>query len=253
MNMNRRGGATTAIVACVALVLVGGLVWYFVSDPFHTKVNDQINQMTKWTPEQIAKDPVNYLNYCEAEATKAVEKLKASTIQLEMSRNQFKTLKTKYEDQVNNGSKAVRELAAAYSSAEAANAFPVQWQNKSFEKDDAKKGILRLSRQIESTKKLLAQVESGLANLSVQEKKIDDAKAAAQEQLAQITQSREMLKVNALSDTLKKQLVDMQGVLVATVNIASEKPTVPTLDQLADQGVSSVDEAEFQKALNAAK
>src|SRR5438552_14869923 len=76
MNMRRRGGAMTAIVACVAVVLVGGVVWYFVSDPFHTRVNAQLDQMTKWTPEQIAKDPVMYLNFCEEQTKKAIEQLK---------------------------------------------------------------------------------------------------------------------------------------------------------------------------------
>src|SRR5438067_2461697 len=116
MNMNRRGGAMTSVVAVVAIAVVALGAWYLVSEVFRTKVNSQLDQMTKWTPEQIAKDPVNYLNFCEAEANKALEKLKASTIQLEMSRNQFKALKAKYEDNVQRGEKAVHELASAYSS-----------------------------------------------------------------------------------------------------------------------------------------
>ncbi len=63
------------------MLLVGAGIWYFVSDPFRTKVDRAWEpEDTKWTPEQIAKDPVLYLDYVEKEATECLEKLKASKI-----------------------------------------------------------------------------------------------------------------------------------------------------------------------------
>ncbi len=41
--VQRRGSATTAAVFVLAAVLIGAGVWYFVSDPFHTKVNANFN------------------------------------------------------------------------------------------------------------------------------------------------------------------------------------------------------------------
>jgi len=79
--------------------------------------------------------------------------------------------------------------------------------------------------------------------------KVQDAKAKAQEQLAEIKTSREMLKVQKLTDDLTNKLVSMKSVLQATVASATETTGVISLDQLTRDSASTIDDKEFDKIM----
>ena len=64
------------IITVVIAAVVGGL--YMFSDVFRTKANTQLTQWTEWTPENIAADPVNYLNFAEEQAKATLTKLEAA-------------------------------------------------------------------------------------------------------------------------------------------------------------------------------
>src|ERR1051325_1162380 len=152
MNMNRRGGAMTAIVAGVAFLVCAGVVWYFVSDPFHTKVNGQFNQMTKWTPEQIAKDPVNYLNFCEEQTKKAIEQLKADRISVAQNKGLLEEMRDKAANKVRVGEQKLAELKGAYEKGEKDTSWPVSFEGQSREKDWVRTNVMSLYKQVETQK-----------------------------------------------------------------------------------------------------
>ncbi len=54
MNARRKGSTTATVVGILGVLVVGGAIWYFASDPFRTRVNEAVKQGTTWTPEQIA-------------------------------------------------------------------------------------------------------------------------------------------------------------------------------------------------------
>ena len=62
MHTHRKGGTTQLVIGAVALVVILGGIIFYLSDPFSTRVKAGYKQFTEWTPENIAKDPVNYLN-----------------------------------------------------------------------------------------------------------------------------------------------------------------------------------------------
>ena len=71
------------VVAVIVLVLVLGGVWYFVSDPFHQRVKDTFTGQTKWTPENIKKDPAGYLSWAIDQTTATKGKLETAQLALD--------------------------------------------------------------------------------------------------------------------------------------------------------------------------
>jgi len=247
--LRRKGAATSAIVGVLAVLVVGGAIWYFASDPFRTRVNDAVKQGTTWTPEQIAKDPVMYLNYCEEETTKALETLKASKIAVAQNRAKLETMRGDAQAQVTAGSTAVKDLLEKYKTADSSNVWPVSWNNLTLDKDKVKSTVVSYSKQVSIQQTLLNKCQSGLKSLDAQDSKIDQAQADAQTQLAEIKTNRELLKVQNLTNDLKDKLVTMQSAVRATVGAASENSGVPSLEDLKNQSTVQVDNTEFDKIL----
>jgi len=70
------------LAALLFLASLAGGVLYYGSDVFRTKADATIDEWTKWTPQNIAKDPKNYLAFALAELDKIDGKLKAHRISL---------------------------------------------------------------------------------------------------------------------------------------------------------------------------
>ena len=249
-RMQQRGSAAVkAIVAVAVVVVIGVGVWYFTSDVFRTKVDSGFTQATKWTPENIAADPVNYLNYVEAETTKAQQSLKASRIAVAQNRGKLETMKGEASNKISVGEKAVKDLLDNYKTAVANKSFPITWNGKTLDEEKTKNQALALNKEVTIQKTLLAKVDGGLKKLDAQESKISEAESNAQSQLAEIKANRELLKVQSLTDDLKDKLVSMQSAVAATVGAASDTSSVMSLDQLAAESETAVDNTAFEKLL----
>jgi len=247
--LRRKGSATTAIVGVLAVLVVGGAIWYFVSDPFKTKVDASWKQGTTWTPEQIAKDPKNYLNYVEAETEKALQSLQASKIAVAQNRAKLTQMRDDAQAQVSTGTKAVSELLEKYKAADASNVWPVSFNSQTLDKDKTKLTVVSLTKQVSTQKTLLNKVQAGLTSLDNQDGKIDEAQANAKNQLAEIKTNRELLNVQSLTTDLKDKLVSMNAAVASVVGAASENTGVVSLEQLTAQSAANVDNGEFDKIL----
>jgi len=251
--LRRKGGATGAVVAILAVLVVGGAIWYFVSDPFKTKVDAGWKQGTTWTPENIAADPQNYLNYVEGETTKALQSLQASKIAVAQNRAKLETMRDDAQKQVSTGTKAVAELIEKYKTAENGNVWPVSFNGQNYDKDKTKLTVVSLTKQVSTQQNLLTKVSAGITNLDNQVGKIAEAEATAKNQLAEIKANRELLKVQSLTTDLKDKLVSMNAAVAGVVGAASENTGVVSLEQLTAQSAATVDNAEFDKILAGAK
>ena len=242
---DRRSGSAKIIglIIVAAVVVVG--VMYFTSDVFRTKINVAADQSAHWTPENIAKDPENYLRFCEGEANKVLQSLKASEIAVAQNRASLENTRTEAGNKIGVGEKALGELKAVFTQATTDNKWPATWQGRSLDQDAVKRQIVSLHKQVESQKGLKGKVEQGLKKLDAQVTRIQEGRDQAQGQLAEIKTGREMLKVQKLTDELTSKLSSIKGVLQATINTASETSGPITLDQLAEQSVGTVDDSEF--------
>ncbi len=245
MSDSNRAGFTKLVgLLIVAAVVVVGVL-YFTSDVAKTKIDAAADQYAHWTPENIAKDTENYLRFCEAEASKALQGLKASEIAVAQNRASLESTLGEASNKIGVGEKALQSLKDVYQAAASAGQWPATWQGRSLDEDAAKRQIVSLHKQVEAQRALKGKVETGIRNLEAQVTRIQEGRAQAQGQLEEIKTSREMLKVQKLTEDLTTKLASIKGVLQATIHTASETSGPVTLDQLAEQSVGVVDDAEF--------
>ncbi len=244
--MNESSGGFAKVVAIVIVaVLVIGAVVYFTSDVYRTKMDSAMNQYARWTPENIAKDPINYLNFCESEANKALLQLKASEIAIAQKRGELDAMSKEAANKIKVGERALTELKSAYSTAASAKTWPVVWQGQNRDEDWTKRQIVSFHRQVEAQKTLNQKIGSGIRTLDVQVTKVQEARAETEQQLTEIKTGRELLKVQQITDDLTKRFASIKAVLQTTVAVAGESTATVTLDQLAAQQVTTVDDSEF--------
>jgi hypothetical protein len=244
-----QSGSTKIIVAAVVVLVAAGIVVYNTSDVWRTRMDKAADQYAHWTPENIAKAPEDYLHFCETEATKALTSLKASEIAVAQNRASLQNTLTEAGNAIRVGEKALTELKTLFTAAETASQWPITWQGRSWDQATAKRQIVSLHKQVQSQTSLKGKVEAGINKLDAQMSKILEARAETQNQITEIKTSREVLKVQKLTEDLTTRLASIKGVLQATIDTASETSGPLTLEQLAEQSVGTVDDAEFNAIL----
>ena len=247
--MSQQSGSTKIILAVALLAVAGLAVYYFTSDVGRTRINEAGKQYAKWTPDNIAKDPENYLNFCEEECNAALLKLKASEIEVAQNRGSLEAMAAAAKNKVAAGTKGLTELKGLYTQAEKDAKFPMTWNGKSYTQEAAKRDIVGLFRQVEAQKSVAAKAESGVQRLDGQVARIQDGRAKAQEQLQEITSSRALLKVNKITQELTQRLTSIGAAVQSTVGIATDSSAPVSIDQLAEQQSTVVDDGEFSKIM----
>ena len=219
------------VILAIVVIAAAGVAFYFWSDPFRTKTNATLKQLSEWTPENITADPVGHLDFCEEEATTAEGQLKATEISIAQRRGTLEGMRSEADKTIQVGEKSLARLKAAYKGAAAENKWPIDYLGNELDRDAAKRQIVSLHQEIQSKKALRTKVEAGLTNLDVQKTKILEARADADRQLSQIKAHREILRVQLITDDLTEQLVSMRGVLETTIaSAAAESDGGVTLD-----------------------
>ena len=125
-RQNRRGAVAGVVVAVIVLVLVLGGVWYFVSDPFHQKVKDTFTGQTKWTPENIKKDPTGYLSWAIDQTTATKGKLEAAQLALTKQKDMVSEKLEKATTDNADYNTFLKELKEAYVKADQMNDWPAR-------------------------------------------------------------------------------------------------------------------------------
>lgn len=252
MNIQRGGfsvlGALGVLVV-LAAVVAGGL---YTFSPFHrTQIASTWKEFSQWTPDNIAKYPVEYLNFCEEQTNNAVLKLKGSQIAISQKKAKLEAMREEATTSVMVGDKAMTELKLAYRKAETDNAWPLSWQGAQLDQDKAKCQAVKLDADIQTQESLRTQCEEAIKTLDVQLVKVRDARAVAKEQLAKIETNREMLKVQIITDELKKTLVEMKGAVESSVvGVASSTESgVQSLSDLTVKAQNATDEGRFDKIM----
>ncbi len=248
-NRTPRGISTIGMLIglAIAVVVIGGGI-YLASDVWRTKANSAYDQFAKWTPENIAKDPTGYLNFCEEQTNKAVEKLKANEIAIAQKKAAIASMRDDAQGKVRVGNKALDELKSFYRQTD--TTWPVTWMSTSLDQDACKRQIMKFASETKSQSDLLNKLESALTTLSAQAVKVQEARDKAKEQLATIATNREMLKVQQITDELKNNLVAMKAVIeTSVVGVASNESGSMSLSDLTAKSAGTVDETEFAKIM----
>ena len=252
MKKQSESGFVKIALAIVLLAVAAVAVYYFTSDVGQTRIDAAHKEYAKWTPKNIAKDPENYLNFCEKQCEKALVDLKASGIEIAQKRGEIKKMAEDAKTAAKAGEKLLGELKAAYSAAEESEKFPfsvASLPGKSFDQENARREIVSVHKQTESKKQLMLNAEAGLKQLDVNESKISDGRIQLQQQMQEITTSRTTLKISKITDELSVRLASIGGAIQATVGITTDASAPISLDSLVKQQAGEVDSDEFAKIM----
>ncbi len=251
MKQGRQGGsAVGVVVGLVALAVIVGAVLYFASDVFRTRTQTAYRQFAEWTPENIAKDPVNYLNFCEQQTRQPLERLRATEISIAQKKGKLDTMRQDAETRIGLGRTAIDELKAEYKKRENGAGWPATWRNTQLDQEQCKRQILRFASELKSKQDLQGKFEQAATQLQTQGRKVQEARDMANEQLAKIQASREVLNVQQITEELKNTLVGIKATLESSVvGVAAAEAGSISLDDLAASSETRVNEEEFARIM----
>jgi hypothetical protein len=251
MRNSMRGGSPLGWIVglVVVAVIVLGVV-YFTSDVFRTKANQAFKNFAEWTPENIAADPVGYLDFCEEQTNDAMAKLKASKIAIQQKHAKIAGMKEEAGKTVRSGTKMLAEAKAAYKAADGAGAWPVEWMGEDRSQEWMKRQIVTTHAELAGNEKLLKNLDKGMKRLEAEKTRVLDTETKLQQQLAEIQTNREMVKVNQITDDLTTQLANIKGALQAIIPDASDPDSVLRIPDFQREAGTTVDEAEFEQIMS---
>lgn len=152
---SRRGAVPGIVVGVIVLLLVAGGIWYFVSDPFHQKVNDAIKGQTKWTPENIKKDPAGYLGWAIEQTDGTKQKLEAAQLALTKQKIEISNKLDVKSTEQSQCETLLDELKKKYETAKDKNDWPAEVRHFKFEDENAlKRKIVEVNNYLENAQKL---------------------------------------------------------------------------------------------------
>ncbi len=177
-RQNRRqfgGGAVGIIVGILALAVVGGTAWYFVSDPFQAKVDEATRQATKWTPENIAKDPDGYAQWALGQMDTHENTLKARQIELSQISSRLERQIADAEESISTDSARMDAIRSSYKDAAADGTFPISVGTATIEQDDAERLMVDARRRIDSNQRIASRIQPTLNRVQDDLEKTADA------------------------------------------------------------------------------
>jgi len=237
----------------IALAVVAALaVYYFTSDVGKTRIDAAHKEYAKWTPTNIAKDPENYLNFCEAQCDKALLTLKASEIEIAQKRGEIKRMSDEANTAAKAGEKLLGEIKAAYTAADENDSFPfaiASLANRTFDRETAKREIMNVHRQTEGKKQIAAQTDAAVRQLDVNNQKITEARMNLNQQKTEIAAGRTTVKIGKITDDLTKRLSNIGSSVYAISGIVTDTSAPINLDSFVTSQAGSVDDDEFAKIM----
>jgi uncharacterized phage infection (PIP) family protein YhgE len=251
---NRRGAVAGIIAAVIVLLLVAVGIWYFVSKPFQTHVNQAVEGATQWTPENIRKDPSGYLTWAIAEVGKTQDKLKTAQLALTTQKIEISKKLDQRSTEMAQCDTLMKELKDAYNTASAKNDWPVAVGHHKFaDEGELKRKIVEASHYLENSKKLVdtytqakGKVGDRLDEIDGQLTKVEDlrTKLATDLETAKVQQTFE--GIDGISSDFTK-IVNNSEALAQT----AERNTSVS-DMLKPSGDARIDD-EFEKIMGKKK
>lgn len=237
----------------IAVVLVVGLgALYKFSDVFRTKVDNQISQLTEWTPENIADDPVGYLDFCQAETQAAAEALAQQHIGLTQKRGELESRRDDSQQRITLGDQAVADLVALWRAAEASGEWPVEYSGNQFDREELQRQIMSFDSDLKRHEKIVEACDTGLRRIEDRLAVVEESRSEAADTLADIESNRSLLEINELTDGTTEQFASLRDDVALVMQVADTggESNLLSLDDLVAQAEDDVREQEFAAILS---
>jgi hypothetical protein len=236
----------------IIIVILAGLAVlatvYVLSAPSRTRIDHAYREFSTWTPDQISRDPVGYIEYCEQQTLGAIQKLKGRQIAAAQLRGEWLDQKRVAGERLAAGAKALVELKPLYRAAEAANKWPVNWHDREGNRDQTRKQIVKLHQETRREQARERQYGTGIHDLESFEERVRDLLEQANSQLEDIRFKREQLQVEKINEEQLRAFSGMNAVIETLVSKSDEMGSV-NLTRLVSESRSIVPEEEFGRIM----
>jgi len=209
-------------------------------------------QYAYWTPENIAKDPENYLVFCERESQNALDRLEVNEREIIRRQAEIKKIGADATVEADASEKLLADLKSAYTKAETGGGFPfthTAFPRESLTQDVAKRKIVNAYKQVEGERKIIAQTESALRQLEANIITIHETRDELHQQLRSIKVSRTMLSVGKITDETTQRLAAIGAIVQSTFDVTTDVSAPINLDSFSTRQSGEIDDADFSKIM----
>jgi DNA repair exonuclease SbcCD ATPase subunit len=228
----RRGAVSAIVLIIIAVVVIGLGVFYFASDPFSSKVDEKVRQATKWTPENIQKDPAGYFTWAIAELKKGREKLKANTLSITIEKEKAVRAAATNSAHAAALKKTLDSAKAAYKALPDAGKdaggntvkkFPLNWGGGTFATlPEFQRQVLQAENKRQNAEKLATQFQASARKLDTYIAQLAEKENETAMKLDTATAQLKMVKAGQVISGLGEIGKSINDLLVTTDVVAAQ-------------------------------
>lgn len=238
------------IFLLLLIAVVAGFA-YFAMGILSPSLNDDdipVQEKTWDDPEDIARDPIGYLEWAQVQVAEAV-------LTLQQQKGELTRQKVEAERRVSETARErelvarrFEELRVFYRNALAQGAWPVQVADQSYEESALKNEIVAQSAKLDGLDASMVQFETIQDSLdeylATLERRLSEAKTKS----AEIVRQTEIAKVEDSLSDLTSLDADIEGILSAT-GVISPLSSTPNVEQLIRNERKRVGDDQFRDVL----
>ena len=250
MNLKSRTGSTTStVIAIIVLIVVALGVFYFVSDPFKAKVDKKIEQSTKWTNENIQKDPLGYLTWSISEVRRVKAQMEANLIGLSRQQKSASRLKDESMSKQQAAERLVNAGKEAFTKADAAKAWPATLNGQKYTSDELKGYLLKMSKQEQSLSANIEKYNALLVRLGFNIKRTQEKLEEASTAEGELKTNLEFVKADQAIRSLDNLRDAVNSVIDVSDILADSSKTLSASDLIEANRSETIDNAAWEKLM----
>jgi len=234
------------------LILALGVfaIFYVVSDPFQARVDQVVEQKTQWTPQNIQKNPQQYLLHSKQEARNARDSLSASLIDLAQQRARLQSQFITNQTELDGLNQLLPILISSYQESEDTDHWPAKVGETLLTERELRARILeadgRYQRSGENNQRLSRQ----LSQLSSREEQVREKIREVNLVIGRIDAASEDLETRAALEAVERIDRDL-GAIISVAQVLEEISRDPgSLDALIEQQAVTDDNVRFRAILD---
>jgi septal ring factor EnvC (AmiA/AmiB activator) len=229
----RRGATNTLALGVAAAAVAAGAIFYFASDPFGAKVDETVRQATKWTPENIQKNPTGYFTWAIAELKKQQQKLKANIFAITVEKEKSKRAAAEHTAKADTFQKTIDDAKAAFKALPdeapaaagkpASKKFPLTWKGITFQTQrDFQFQVLQADNKRKNAQVLADQHKTSARKLETFIAQLQEKENETALKLETATSQVELLKAKKTIDGIGEIGNSINDLLVKTDVLVSQ-------------------------------
>ena len=201
------------IIICLA-------VFYFISDPFSTKIDTQIENVTTWSPDRIQENPSGYFKWNLKRVQETITKIKSTQISINMKKAALEKKQIKKMKEYDDYKKTIDGAIAVYKLNNAT--FPLNFGDKLYSKEGFTALLEQLDARVSSLKKVKSVITKTLALYNKELEKLNISLNKAISVNEDLTAKIETVQLNGSSnelDAIQSNISSIENIIVSSEGI----------------------------------